>query len=82
MRLRTGESIVQCGRQGALERLSGRCRLSRAALLDAFEATSHRWYLDQAREVDGQLLDDFGMRPATVVHVFIPAMITKLLSIA
>jgi uncharacterized protein YyaL (SSP411 family) len=27
-----------------------------AALLDAFEATSHRWYLDQAREVTDHLL--------------------------
>ena len=29
------------------------------ALLDAFEATSHRWYLDQAREVTDQLLDRY-----------------------
>jgi uncharacterized protein YyaL (SSP411 family) len=28
-----------------------------AALLDAFEATSHRWYLDQAREVADNLLE-------------------------
>ncbi|MDE3051616.1 MAG: thioredoxin domain-containing protein, partial [Nitrospirota bacterium] len=30
-----------------------------AALLDAFEATSHRWYLDQAREVTNNLLERF-----------------------
>jgi uncharacterized protein len=30
-----------------------------AALLDAFEATSHRWYLDQARDVTDHLLDRF-----------------------
>jgi uncharacterized protein YyaL (SSP411 family) len=29
------------------------------ALLDAFEATSHRWYLDQAREVTEGLLSHF-----------------------
>jgi uncharacterized protein len=28
-----------------------------AALLDAFEATSHRWYLEQAREVTDHLLE-------------------------
>jgi len=30
-----------------------------AALLDAFEATSHRWYLDQAREVTDHLLERY-----------------------
>jgi uncharacterized protein YyaL (SSP411 family) len=30
-----------------------------AALLDAFEATSHRWYLDQAREVTDNLLERY-----------------------
>ena len=30
-----------------------------AALLDAFEATSHRWYLEQAREVTDQLLERY-----------------------
>jgi uncharacterized protein len=30
------------------------------ALLDAFEATSHRWYLDQAREVTDHLLEILG----------------------
>lgn len=30
-----------------------------AALLDAFEATSHRWYLDQARAVTDSLLSNF-----------------------
>jgi uncharacterized protein YyaL (SSP411 family) len=30
-----------------------------AALLDAFEATSHRWYLDQARTVAESLLSNF-----------------------
>jgi uncharacterized protein YyaL (SSP411 family) len=30
-----------------------------AALLDAFEATSHRWYLDQARAVTDSLLERF-----------------------
>ena len=30
-----------------------------AALLDAFEATSHRWYLDQAREVTNKLLERY-----------------------
>jgi uncharacterized protein YyaL (SSP411 family) len=29
------------------------------ALLDAFEATSHRWYLDQAREVTDHLLERY-----------------------
>jgi len=30
-----------------------------AALLDAFEATSHRWYLEQAREVTDQMLERY-----------------------
>jgi uncharacterized protein len=30
-----------------------------AALLDAFEATSHRWYLEQAREVTDHLLERY-----------------------
>jgi uncharacterized protein len=30
-----------------------------SALLDAFEATSHRWYLEQAREVTDHLLERF-----------------------
>ena len=30
-----------------------------AALLDVFEATSHRWYLDQAREVTDHLLERY-----------------------
>jgi uncharacterized protein YyaL (SSP411 family) len=30
-----------------------------AALLDAFEATSHRWYLDQARDVTDHLLERY-----------------------
>jgi uncharacterized protein len=30
-----------------------------AALLDAFEATSHRWYLEQAREMTDHLLDRY-----------------------
>jgi hypothetical protein len=30
-----------------------------AALLDAFETTSHRWYLEQAREVTGHLLERY-----------------------
>ncbi len=30
-----------------------------AALLDAFEATSHRWYLDQAREVAEEIMNSF-----------------------
>jgi len=42
-----------------------------AALLDAFEATSHRWYLDQAREVTDHLLERYWMRRR--VGVFIPA---------
>ncbi|HEY6083828.1 MAG TPA: thioredoxin domain-containing protein, partial [Nitrospira sp.] len=29
------------------------------ALLDAFEATSHRWYLNQAREVTEEILENF-----------------------
>ena len=34
-----------------------------AALLDAFEATSHRWYLDQAREVTDHLVERFWDEP-------------------
>ncbi len=34
-----------------------------AALLDAFEATSHRWYLDQAREVTDHLLARYWDEP-------------------
>ncbi|HSB45574.1 MAG TPA: thioredoxin domain-containing protein [Nitrospira sp.] len=34
------------------------------ALLDAFEATSHRWYLDQARAVTESLLTHFGDKTA------------------
>jgi uncharacterized protein YyaL (SSP411 family) len=34
-----------------------------AALLDAFEATSHRWYLDQAREVTDHLLERYWDEP-------------------
>ena len=60
MRSRTGESIVRSREgKGRLNGYLDDAACLAAALLDAFEATSHRWYLDQAREVTDHLLERY-----------------------